>query len=245
LQEHLSCAALGGVRSRKAHRAGRRDGSNHHQNDDTTLGRKINMQTKQLASVLAATLLCCGAAQAADEGPWLVRGRAVSISFANGQADNLQATAKVEADNRWIPEVDISYFFSKNLAAELILTYPQTVDIKLNGAKQGTIKALPPTLLVQYHFTDLGAFKPYVGAGLNYTLFFDRDNILNGAASVERSSVGPAAQIGFDYALSKNLYLNVDVKYVRMNTDVMVSGAKVGKLNLNPTLVGIGIGYRF
>lgn len=203
------------------------------------------MQTRHLVTALAAALLCCGAAQAADNAPWLIRARAVGINFSNGQADNLQATAKVEADNRWIPEVDISYFFSKNLAAELILTYPQNVDIKLNGVKQGTIKALPPTLLVQYHFADLGAFKPYVGAGVNYTLFSKRDNILNGAASVDNSSVGLAAQIGVDYAISKNMYLNLDVKYVQMSTDVKVGGAKVGKLDLNPTLFGIGVGYRF
>jgi len=187
-------------------------------------------------------------AQQSVEGNWLVRGRAVQLDYSNGQADNMQANVgKVEASDRWIPEVDISYFFTKNIAAELVLTYPQDVDIKINGTKQGTIGALPPSLLVQYHFTDLGAFKPYVGAGVNYTFFSKRSNILNGAARVDRDSFGLAAQVGLDYALTKNWSLNFDVKYVQMNTDVTLtaSGTKVGKVNLDPMLYGIGVGYRF
>ena len=187
-------------------------------------------------------------AQQSAEGNWLVRGRAVQLDYSNGQADNMQANVgKVEASDRWIPEVDISYFFTKNIAAELVLTYPQDVDIKINGTKQGTIGALPPSLLVQYHFTDLGAFKPYVGAGVNYTFFSKRSNILNGAARVDRDSFGLAAQVGLDYALTKNWSLNFDVKYVQMNTDVTLtaSGTKVGKVNLDPMLYGIGVGYRF
>lgn len=181
------------------------------------------------------------------EGNWLVRGRAISLDWHNGQSDGLPlgGTTKIEADNRWIPEVDISYFFTKNIAAELVLTYPQRVDIEIGGTKQGTIKALPPSLLLQYHFTELGAFKPYLGAGLNYTLFSKRDNILDGAASVERDSFGWAAQVGFDYALTKNWSLNFDVKYIKIDTDVKLNGAKIGKVDLDPMLYGVGVGYRF
>ncbi len=204
------------------------------------------MQRKLIAALMAtAGLLSVTAAQAEGDGPWMVRGRAVGLNWANGQADNLANTAKVEATNRWIPEFDVSYFFTKNIAAELVLTYPQSVDIKINGVKQGTVKALPPSLLLQYHFTDLGAFKPYVGAGVNYTLFSKRNNILNGAASVDNSSTGFAAQVGFDYALTKAVSLNVDLKYAQIASNVMVGGAKIGKLNLNPTMFGVGVGYRF
>lgn len=200
------------------------------------------------AALLAASLAAAFPVMAQQsEGNWLVRGRAVSLNWHNGQADGLPlaGNTKVEAVDRWIPEVDVSYFFTKNLAAELVLTYPQDVDIKVGGTKQGTIKALPPSLLLQYHFTDLGAFKPYVGAGVNYTIFTKRNNILNNTASVDNNSFGLAAQAGFDYALSKNWSLNFDVKYVQINTDVKVNGSKVGKVNLDPMLYGIGVGYRF
>ena len=207
------------------------------------------MHTMVKIAALGITLTAAfsATAQQATEGNWLVRGRAVSIDFHNGQASGLPlgGTTKVEADNRWIPEVDISYFFTRNIAAELVLTTPQNIDINVGGTKAGTIKALPPSLLLQYHFTDLGAFKPYVGAGVNYTVFYKRDNILGGAASVDRSSFGLAAQVGFDYAINKNWSLNFDVKYARMNTDVKVGGTKVGKVDLDPTMYGIGIGYRF
>ena len=197
-----------------------------------------------LAMALASALPAM--AQQAD-GNWMIRGRAVNLDFHNGQADGLplSGSTKIEAADRWIPEVDISYFFTKNIAAELVLTYPQSIDIKIGSAKQGTIKALPPSLLLQYHFTGLGAFKPYVGAGVNYTLFSKRNNILGGAASVDSSSFGLAAQVGLDYALTRNLALNLDVKYVQMNTDVTVGGSKVGKVNLDPMLFGVGLAYRF
>ena len=172
----------------------------------------------------------------------MVRARAVNIDFGNAQ-NNL--AARVEAENRWIPEVDLSYFVTKNIAVELVLTWPQNVDIKVGGTKAGTVKALPPSLLVQYHFTELGAFKPYLGAGVNYTLFSKRNNILAGAAEIDRSSVGLALQAGFDYSLSKNWSLNVDIKSIKMETDVRVAGAKIGTLGLNPITAGVGVGYRF
>jgi outer membrane protein len=194
--------------------------------------------------------LCAGFPVLAQqaEGNWLIRGRAVRLDFDNGQSSALKRNvgAKVEADSRWIPEVDISYFFTRNIAAELVLTYPQRIHINIAGQRAGTIKALPPSLLLQYHFTDFGAFKPYVGAGVNYTIFSKRGNILNHQASVSKDSVGLVGQIGFDYAFSKNWSFNVDAKYVRMDTDVKVKGiGKVGSIDLDPWLFGIGIGYRF
>ena len=80
---------------------------------------------------------------------------------------------------------------------------------------------------------------------MNYTYFSKRDHILDGAASVERDSWGLAAQLGFDYALDKNWSLNLDVKYIQMDTDVRVGGTKIGTLDLNPITWGVGVGYRF
>ncbi|HVL10169.1 MAG TPA: OmpW family outer membrane protein [Burkholderiaceae bacterium] len=201
-----------------------------------------------IAVALAALgLLSAAGAAHADENPWMVRARAVYLDFHNGQADGLPlgGTTRVDAKSRWIPEVDISYFFTPNIAAELVLTTPQSIDIDVGGAKEGKIRALPPSLLVQYHFTQFGAFKPYLGAGVNYTLFSKRSNILNGAASVDRSSIGFVAQAGFDYMIDKHWGVNVDVKYVQMNTDVHVGGVEVGKVDLNPITAGVGVTYRF
>ena len=124
---------------------------------------------KNLLAVAVLCALSSGAALAQQaEGPWMVRARAVHLDSANKDSTGLG----LSVNNKTIPEVDITYFFHKNIAAELVLTYPQDVDIKtaaLGGI--GHVQALPPSLLLQYHFTDLGAFKPYVGAGVNYTFF--------------------------------------------------------------------------
>ena len=153
----------------------------------------------------------------------------------------------MQADKLWIPEVDLSYFFTKNIAAELVLTYPQQVDIKTTAlGKIGHVDALPPSLMLQYHFTDLGAFKPYVGLGVNYTIFTKKSfNTALGKISVDDNTVGLAAQVGFDYAIDKNWSFNVDAKYIQMDTDVKLEGTKLGKLGLNPMTYGVGVGYRF
>ncbi len=209
------------------------------------------MMKKTLLAVAALCALTSGAAMAQQQdGKWQIRARAVNIDFHNGGAAN--AALGVNVKDKVIPEVDISYFFTPNIAAELILTYPQKLDVRALGAKIGTLKALPPTLTLQYHFTNFGAFKPYVGAGVNYTRFSSvKDNgvvstVVPGAEwDVKRNSWGGALQVGFDYALDKNWSINFDVKKVYMDTKVSVGGGSVGKLKLNPVLVGVGVGYRF
>ena len=203
---------------------------------------------KTLLAVAALCALTSGAAMAQQQdGKWQVRVRAVNIDFSNGGAAHSGAYG-VSVKDKTIPEVDISYFFTPNIAAELILTYPQKLDVRSNGGKIGTLKALPPTLTAQYHFTNFGAFKPYVGAGINYTRFSSTrwgDAVKSLDLSVKKSSWGGALQVGFDYALDKNWSLNFDVKKVYMDTTVYSAGTSIGKLKLNPTLIGVGVGYRF
>lgn len=207
------------------------------------------MHKKILVAALAAAGLLSAAAVQADDGSFMVRARAVGISWDNANKDGLQnaGVGEVSAKDRWIPEVDFSYFFTKNLAAELVLTYPQEVDIHASAlGKLGHVDALPPSLVLQYHFTDLGMFKPYVGLGLNYTIFTKKsfDTAL-GTISVDRDSLGFVAQVGADFALNKNWSINVDVKYITMDTEVRLGGTKLGTLDLNPITAGVGVGYRF
>jgi outer membrane protein len=218
----------------------------------------VSMSNKIIAAaMIAAGIIAAPVAAQADETGLMVRARAVYVTFDNSQNQGLGATAnalagtaagsEISANDRLIPEIDFSWFFTKNIAAELVLTYPQTVDIQLNDTYIGKIKALPPSLVLQYHFTDFGAFKPYVGLGVNYTLFSSRDNILGGAVTVENSSVGMVGQVGFDYMFTKSMGLNFDVKYIQMETDVVLkaSGTKVGALGLSPITTGVGFTYKF
>jgi len=191
-------------------------------------------------AIAAASLVSTQAFAQAKEGPWMVRARAVSLSSAN--TDNTGLGLSV--NDIVLPEVDFSYFFTPNIAAELILTVPQQHDVRLNGNKIGTLSQLPPTLLVQYHFTNFTGFKPYVGAGINYTKFTTTD-ILGGVGTLNSSSTGGALQVGVDVPLSGNMYFNFDVKKVMIGTDVYLGGVNKGTFKVDPLLVGVGIGWRF
>lgn len=203
-------------------------------------------------SVLAIALCSLAAlssqafAQQSQEGSWLVRVRAVNLDPANksdpiggvGASDRLTINSKV------IPELDISYFFTPNWATELVLTYPQKQKVSLDGTQIGTFKHLPPTLTLQYHFTPEKTISPYVGAGINYTRISSVD-ILNGAARLEKSSVGLALQAGVDFKIDKNWSINLDVKKVQIRSDVNTAAGQLSAVKVDPWLIGVGVGYRF
>ena len=200
------------------------------------------MKKQLIAAAVLSTLLSGAAfAQQTTEGPYMVRVRAVSLQSANGDSTGLGLTI----DNKVIPEIDFTYFINKNVAVELVLTVPQKQKLSSNGTEIGTLYHLPPTLLAQYHF-NLNGFKPYVGAGVNYTRF-SSVHVLGGAVTVDKNSWGPALQVGVDIPLSQNLYLNFDLKKVYIQTDVSfaASGTKVGTFKIDPLLVGVGLGWRF
>ena len=192
---------------------------------------------------LAAAALCtlmsgAAMAQQTTEGPWLVRARAVHIDSANKDSTGLN----LSINDKWIPEVDVTYFFNKNIAAELVLTVPQRHTLSAGGTAIGSLKHLPPSLLLQYHF-DAPGFKPYVGAGINYTRFSAVR--LPAGVDIDRNSFGGALQLGLDFPVAQNVYLNVDVKKVFIKTDVSAGGAKIGTFKVDPVLFGIGLGWRF
>jgi outer membrane protein len=183
------------------------------------------------------------------QGPWLVRARIVNVDTANkssaGGPLSLDANA-LTVSRKTIPEIDITYFFTPNIAAELILTYPQRHNVYLYGEKIGTFKELPPTLMAQYHFIPNGAVRPYLGVGLNYTNI-SSVNILDGGVNLSRNSFGLAVGGGVDFALTKNVFLNFDIKKVQIRADAKLAadGTKIARVKVDPWLFGAGVGYRF
>jgi outer membrane protein len=202
------------------------------------------MKTLASLTLLAAAL---AAPSLKAETPWMVRLRAVSLQPANKSdaAPGIPADA-IHVSNKTIPEVDISYFFTPNFSAELILTVPQKHDVTLGGVNIGTFKHLPPTLTAQWHFLPGQTVNPYVGAGLNFTLISDV-KLANGTLDLDSSSVGAALQVGVDFKVASNCYINLDVKYVQIQSDVKVAatGAKVTTVKVDPMLYSVGVGYRF
>lgn len=194
------------------------------------------------ATVAAAAALAPAVGAAQDAGSWLVRVRAVHLDSVN--KDNTDLGANLTINNKWLPELDISYFLTPNIAAELVLTYPQKQTVYSNGTDIGSFKHLPPTLTAQYHFTGFAGFRPYLGAGVNYTNI-SSVNLLGGAANLKRNSFGLAVQAGIDVPVGNGWLLTLDVKKVQIKTDVLVGGVNHGSLKLDPVLVGVGVGKRF
>lgn len=183
--------------------------------------------------------------------PWKVRLRGVYVLTNNKGLVHGIDGSDLGYSNTTIPELDISYFFNDNIAAELILG---TTFANINGAgsidglgKIGKTWLLPPTATLQYHFTNFGDFKPYVGAGLNYTMFYDQKAKSADRLDIE-NSFGAALQVGFDYRIDDHWDFNVDVKKIFMQPkfDVTVGGTDyTGRAKIDPWLIGTGIGYRF
>lgn len=182
---------------------------------------------------------------------WMIRARVLGVIPAEDSSNwvGVPAGADLSIDNSIVPELDFTYFFTPNLAVELIAgVTPHDIDGRgsLAGAQIGDAWLLPPTLLLQYHFDVEHGIKPYVGAGVNYTLFFNEDHGPAFTGLELDSSWGLALQAGVDIPLRDNWYLNIDVKKIWIQTDATVSGGAVtAEVDIDPWIVGVGIGYRF
>jgi outer membrane protein len=185
--------------------------------------------------------------------PWQVRVRALGVLPDANLNINQIPTANAKASNSVVPELDISYYFTRNISAELILgvtPHKVTGTAAIAGVPVGKSTLLPPTLTAQYHFTNFGAFQPYLGAGVNYTWFLGTTPGGTAVTALNiKSSPGLALQAGFDYMLNANWGVNVDVKKLWLRPDitgnVTGTGAITGNLRLDPWIVGAGITYRF
>jgi outer membrane protein len=221
--------------------------------------------------VLALCLLSGLTSFAQKKNEWNIRVRAIGI-LPKESASISVIGGDVNISNAFVPELDITYFFAKDFSAELILgTSRHTVktqgsDLSAIGAgvnasvDLGKVWLLPPTLTLQYHLPTATPFKPYVGAGANYTIFYG----VNKGSVVQdisyKNKFAFAAQAGVDYDISKNLFLNLDLKKLLLSTKATVNAANLtpagnpalapvlGSINadvkINPWIVGFGIGYR-
>jgi outer membrane protein len=196
----------------------------------------------------------------AEQGDWLVRLRGIVVAPNENAGPVLPAfpTGSVSVETAIVPELDFTYFLTNNIGAELILaTSPH--DISGEGALAGLgeiadVMALPPTLTLQYHFLPNARMRPYVGVGVNWTIFYSDDaktSLINalGPTSVNlENSVGVAFQAGADYQLTERFFLNADVKYIDIDTTaVLNSGGVINTVDvdLDPIVAGIGVGMRF
>lgn len=206
-----------------------------------------------LKTVSAVALLSAFApltsATIAEEGDWLVRMRAIKLFPNESATTNIGGTAEI--DQATTVELDFTYFITNNIAAELILAttkhHPDAVGTAIGDVNLGSVKVLPPTLTLQYHFQPEAQFSPYIGAGVNYTVFYDAEPRGNVATDIDYSnSFGLAVQAGADFKVTDKWFLNVDVKKVWINSDLSINGGAVtADVKINPLIVGVGIGTKF
>jgi outer membrane protein len=184
---------------------------------------------------------------AANDSPWMVRARGLLVAPAES-ASISPIGGDVQIDNSFVPEVDVTYFFAKNFAVELIAAVTPHDVSHTAGVDLGSAWLLPPTLTLQYHFDpDGAALRPYVGVGINYTTFFGVDEPAGLSISYD-DSFGLALQAGIDIPFGNGWSANIDVKKVYINTDVTILGLGPvvrADVDIDPVIFGMGVGYRY
>lgn len=224
----------------------------------------------------AAIFFMASATYAHDAGDFYVR-----VGVSNVDPDdpngNIDLTAldplvpgigvqDIEVDDAWSLTFTGSYQWTENWAVELLAAWPFEHDIEVDGlGKVGKTKQLPPTLALQYHFLPDGKFQPYVGAGVNYTIFFDDEadgvlDALGGDLEIEDNSFGFAGQVGFDYMFNDQWFINLDLRYIAIDTKAKVTlpaivdpivpidfpgGTIKEDVDIDPWVYGVSVGFKF
>lgn len=203
---------------------------------------------KILSRIAAGALLAASTVFAAPvhakQGDIIARLRAISIQPSVSAGGTLGQLG-TGVNNAIVPELDFTYMATQNIGVELILATSRH-QVTSNSGALGGVNVLPPTLLLQYHFSPAGKIRPYVGAGLNYTYFYN-DGLQAGGTpvSVKRSSFGPALQAGVDVQVTRRVFVNADIKKIWMRTSAAIGDTQLGSLKIDPLVVGVGVGMRF
>jgi outer membrane protein len=207
-----------------------------------------HLTTKISVALLAGAMLT--APVLAQEGDWLVRLRGIHVSPSES-ATITPIGGDVTIDTATVPELDISYFITNNFAIELILATtkhsPQAIGTLAGDVPLGSVYLLPPTVTLQYHPMAGENFSPYVGAGVNYTIFYKEQEPSVTITDINYSNkFGLAAQAGVDIAINNDWFLNADIKKIWLKTDVSMNAGSINAdVKINPWIFGIGFGRRF
>lgn len=244
---------------------------------------KTNKVKILTATTLVSAMLASMPIQALEKGDILLDVRVLNITPDVGinsitNMDGSQFTsstaapvnAGIDVDDGNSLGIDITYMMTNNFGIELMLDTSSKHDINgtgaLAGVKIGDTTVLPPSLIATWHFMTNNNIRPYVGAGLNYTMFFSEnttngftstiDTVVTGGTSAVTStsvdvddSFGIILQAGVNIDINKDWYVSLDAKYLDLDTTatVQANGADAVKVDfdLNPLIVGIGIGTSF
>lgn len=211
----------------------------------------MKMDRMVIGGLLLMALALPAVAEEAGQGPagdFQVRLRGVAVLPDVSATINVSGAdigGKTDASNSFVPEADLTYFLTDNIGIEAIAAVTKHT---VHNSVAGTVSSvwlLPPTVTVQYHFDPNGPIRPYVGAGINYTVYYDPHSALANIGFKNR--FGWALQAGVDVPVGNGPYfLNFDIKKVFAGTRIRASGGAVqASADIDPWLIGAGVGIRF
>lgn len=201
------------------------------------------MKNLLLSTAAAAALVAVAVPAAAQSAGDYMFG--FGVGYVDPKDDNLDlgSTGMIEVDSDVSLTFTAEYYYTDNIAIELLLATPFSHDITLDGAKVGDTDHLPPTLSLNYHFNDLGPIRPFVGVGINYTTFFQESSSL-GKLELD-DSWGLAFTLGAEYDISENGALRFDVRYIDIDTDASLDGASLGTVEIDPIVLSAAYVWKF
>ena len=210
----------------------------------------MNTRSIRRFAPLAAALVLGGLAAPAfaqQAGEWTF---GVGAHQVNPKSDNgsvVGGTLDVEVGSNVRPTITAEYFVRDNLGIEVLASWPFEHDISIAGVGQvGSTKHLPPTVSLQYHFGE-GTVKPFVGAGINYTLFMseDTEGALAGSELELDDSFGLALHAGIDFKVGEKGAIRIDARWIDIDTDAKLDGADIGTVNIDPLVYGAAYVFQF
>lgn len=192
---------------------------------------------------LIVSLLAAGTVPAlAADSPWQLR---VGLSSIVADSDPGRITpGKITINSDTGPSLNLNYFFTPNLALDVLGGLPFKHTLKLDGSAVGRTRHLPPIVSLQWHLAPQAPVRPYLGLGVNYTYFFD-EKLDDGSRLALSDSWGLAGQIGVDLSLNERWQIGADVRYARIASDVKINGDKVGKVDIDPFVYSLTLAHRF
>ena len=201
--------------------------------------------TLTLSALALSTALVAVPVIAQDQGD-LTIGLGVATVVPKDDNGTLTAggtTLDATVGNSTRPTITVEYFIRNNLGIEILAALPFKHGISLNGAHVGDTKQLPPTVTLNWHFPTTGALKPFIGAGVNFTTFFE-DRIPGAELKIE-NSWGLAAHLGADWQLDDKRAVRFDLRYIDIDSDVYLNGDNIGKVDIDPMVAGVSYVMKF
>lgn len=224
------------------------------------------MKKSSVTLLALSTIFASQHVLAFEKGDFIIRAGLATVapdeSSSNIVVGGNDLGVNLTVDNNTQLGLNFAYFFADNMNVEVLAATPFKHDVNFGvndplgtGDQLGEVTHLPPTVSINYYFTDSSSqFRPYAGLGLNYTIFFDEEftSANEGAGLADLSldnSFGLAAQLGVDYMLNDKWFINGSVRWIDIDTEASFNlngtAGSVDSIEIDPWVYTVSVGYRF